>query len=54
MGEACAFASRLRRQGASEAVACEHAARAFGVSAVEVARAVGFRGVRELERRARR
>lgn len=55
MGEAMRFASRLRSQGAREASACDAAARAFGVEAVAVAKALGMRGaLMDMARRDRR
>ena len=55
LGQAMKFASTLRRQGAREASACDAAARAFGVEAVAVAKALGMRGaVMDLAQRERR
>jgi len=44
LSQAMALASKLRRQGASEAMAATHGARAFALDPSDVARALGWRG----------
>ena len=52
--DACRFAVQLRRRGAGEAIACESAAKVYGVEATDIMRAVGFKGAAAtFERRAR-